>query len=140
MKIGFSLSQCIQDIYDGKVEESEVFLIQTGTLIKDSSYIRRMIQEYIWDGRMGGDLDKLTEIATKLYLTGKLYEPRAAHHRPTSINWGENWAQLIAPVDTMDENVKKAYQNLLMLQKLAVEKVATLPEHLKNDKAINDNF
>lgn len=143
MKIGFSLSACVMDIYEGKVAIEDVFLIQSGTKIEDTSieYVSKIVQAYAWDGRMWGDNDATTKIMRDLLISGRVYQPRVVNHRPVPVAFNEHWADLAPTTLSTDENVKAAWNNYQLIMRLAIEDKPVMPQHLvpsDNTKVANE--
>lgn len=123
MKIGFSFGRCLRDIVKGLVDYDDVFLIVSRTAISDSSYIDDMVEEYLYreDYLMGLDADQCREIALKLFLSGKLYQPRLQGHRVSLVSESALWMDLSPTImddSQKSEQVKAAWRNYQLALKM----------------------
>ncbi len=112
MKIGLSLSRCIRDIYEGKVDLDDVLVIvaRTNCSNDDTSW------NELWDGyrqRFGlsnpewihipaEDEPKMREIYSNLFITGKLHQPRQFGSHPPRLPY--YWLDTFAPEDETRNN------------------------------------
>jgi len=106
MKIGFSFGRCIRDIVKGIVDYDDVYLIVSRTLIHDSSHVDDVIAEYLFRPEYLSGLDEgqCYDIGRKLYLSGKLFQPRVMGHYPRSIAEDAVWMDLSPCLLGQDEN------------------------------------
>lgn len=129
MKIGFSFGRCLRDIVNGTVDYDDVYLIVSRTLIQDSTHVEGVVEEYLFrpDYLMGLDEAKCYEIGQKLYLDGKLYQPRKYGHHPRMVAAEALWMDLAPCIlgpdtDGMDphhaEQVVKAWKNYQLALKM----------------------
>jgi len=100
MKIGLSLSRCMRDIFEKKVDIDDVLVIIARTDV-DPGNDEHWSQ--IWEGYLYGGLSKpewegledheeeMRELATALYDNGKIHQPRqfGAHPRRMPYYWLE---------------------------------------------------
>jgi len=143
MKIGFSFGRCVRDIVNGSVPYEDVYLIVTRTLIHDSTQVDGVIEEYLWrpEYLQGLDEGQCYEVAQKLFLGGKLYQPRKYGFNPRMVAENAVWMDLapciLGPdVDGMDphhaEQVVKAWKNYQLALKMTSLK--RFPDiNLRND-------
>lgn len=134
MKVGLSLSRCIRDIYEGKVDIDDVLVLITRT-----DFDPTIDEQWsnIWKGYSGGrnlgsfwsnpewhgipeeDEDKLRSICLMLYNDGKIHQPRkfGAHPRRRP----EIWLETVLPSSELDSNpaAKKAWEHFQTVAGLA---------------------
>lgn len=123
MKIGFSFGRCIRDIVKGVVVYEDVFLIVAQTAIRDSSYIEDVVDEYLHrpDYLMGLDAGQCYDVAQKLYLEGKIYQPRLNGHRSRHIIEDAVWMDIMPTItgeDAQSEQVVQAWKNYQLALKM----------------------
>jgi len=73
--IGISLSQCVMDIMNGRVQLEDVAMVKTSTLLDSSESWERMIftyRRYYWSA----DPDKGEAIARELKASDRIDQPR----------------------------------------------------------------
>lgn len=93
MKIGFSLGRCVRDIVDGKVSIDDVAFIIAATNIHDVEHLTHVIDSYLGfhDYLLGRDRRQCIDVATKLWNTNRILQPRrqgmARHAQPESSIW-----------------------------------------------------
>jgi len=144
MKIGLSLSRCVRDIFDGKVDISDVLLIIART---DFDPNNDKQWKSIWEGYGGGqtmgspwsmpewadypaeDEEKFREIALELYNTGRIHQPRQFGGSPQRFPYF--WLEVLLPNDEIKKNpaIKKAWEQFQIISGLS-----------NNPKLVNDNF
>ena len=79
--IGLSLSWCVKDIIEGKVELDEVEKIICGTRIENPQHFEQVCEHYCayyWEHNRG----RAVLIASKLFNSGKLDQPRVRGEEP----------------------------------------------------------
>ena len=94
-KVGRSLSFCVRDIVEGKVNISDVHRIQAGTKISSEEILARVIEQYkksYW--RDNPDLAE--EVCRRLFREGKISQARLRKEHPEGSVEGSWW------VDTDD--------------------------------------
>ena len=126
MKIGLSLSRCLRDIYQGRVDSHDVLVIIARTLFdphNDEQW------KGIWDGYGGGgrfgspfsnpewmdipeeEEEAFRHLVTEMYDAGLIHQPRkfGAHPRRRS----EIWLETVLPSEELELNqaAKKAWDN-----------------------------
>jgi hypothetical protein len=113
MKIGFSFGRCIRDIVNGDIALDDVAFIIGATAIREEEQMLRVIEDYMYreDYLYGLDEAKCKEVATELYNTGRLLQPRLQgihrHKQPD----GAVWVDMFPTKPTVNEPVKKAWDN-----------------------------
>ena len=127
MKIGLSLSRCMRDIYDGKVDESDVLVIVARTDIdphNDNDW------NTIWEGYTNGGLsypewakykncyDDFRRLAIRLYDSGRIHQPRQFNAHPSRLPY--YWLDCVVPVDELEElpAVKAAWEQYVAVANL----------------------
>ena len=82
MLVGGSLSKCVIDIYDGKVDISQVLVINSGTCVDTVANVDKLFDSYCngsffghgpWEGY---DRDRLMSIVNELLFTGRWVQER----------------------------------------------------------------
>ena len=126
MKLGTSLSRCVKDIYNGKVDINDVVVIVART---DFDPEDDKQWSSIWNGYAGGagwgsahsqpewydipagDEQKLRDLCIALKKRGKLHQPRQFGAWPQRMN--EYWYDLVLTAETHQEDpaVEKAWRN-----------------------------
>lgn len=129
MKVGLSLSRCMLDIIEERVDYNDVIVIVTRT---DFDPRNDEHWDSIWKGYTGADFrsviawDKHTdkenqfrELALRLYNDGKLHQPRQFGAHPPRLPW--YWLDTFAPEEEVAKNpaVKKAWENYKILAGLS---------------------
>jgi hypothetical protein len=127
MKIGLSFSRCLRDIYEGKVDESDVLVIIARTDIdphNDNHW------DAVWDGYLYGGYSKpewsgykdcyddFRRLAIRLYDTGKLHQPRQFGAHPPRMPY--YWLDCVVPIEELEElpSVKQAWEHYQMVANL----------------------
>lgn len=127
MKIGLSLSRCVRDIFQGKVDESEVLVIITRTDINphnDNHW------NEIWEGYTQGgfshpewfdmisDNDDVRRLVIRLYDCGKIHQPRQFNAHPPRMPY--YWLDCVVPIEDIEElpAVKAAWEHYQILANL----------------------
>lgn len=133
MKIGLSLSRCVADIYEGKIDISEILVIIARTNFdpeQDDQF------DAIWQGyhhgggfshpewdRFGDEAyDDIRRICIMLKKEGKLHQPRQFGSRPPRLNY--IWLDTFAPYEEIADNpaTVKAWEKYKMLAGLTTKK------------------
>jgi hypothetical protein len=78
MKICFSFGRAVRDIVLEKVHFDDVYLVVSRTSMFDSTHVDDVIAHYLREPTylLGLDEGKCYDVGLKLYLSGKLYQPR----------------------------------------------------------------
>jgi hypothetical protein len=128
MKIGLSLSRCVKDIYEGKVEENDVLVIVARTSFNpfDDDQWEQVFTGYLHGGfshaewaDYGDKEEHIRKLVCNLYEDGKIHQPRlfGAHAPRLDYYWLECFIDdnddLIKPA------VKKAWDNYKIIAGLS---------------------
>jgi len=111
MKIGFSFGRCIRDIVNGEVDIDSVAFIIGATAIRDQEQMLRVIDDYMFRDEYlyGLDESKCKEVATQLYSSNKLLQPRLQgihrHMQPENAVW----VDMFPTVNSNNDAVKQAW-------------------------------
>ena len=84
MKIGLSLSLCIKDIIEGRVNQRDVAVIVAGTHAETDAQWASLIRSYQAD-TWQADPAKAAETVYMLRERGQIVQPRANGQTPTSL-------------------------------------------------------
>ena len=124
MKVGLSLSRCMRDIYEGRVEENDVLVIITRTDIdphNDDHW------NQIWDGYLYGGASNpewagleeqekgMRQLLINLYEDGKFHQPRQFGAYPPRMQY--YWLECVVPEYELSSNptALKAWEKYKML-------------------------
>lgn len=142
MKIGFSFGRCVRDIVNGMVDYDDVYLIVSRTLIQDSTHVDGVIEHYLNEPEylLGLDEGKCYDIGQKLYLDGKLYQPRKYGFNPRKVAQDAVWMDLMPclndPESLQSEQVIaawKQYQLALKMTSLQKYPSKDMADRLRDD-------
>ena len=90
--IGFSLSQCIRDILEGKVKEADVYALFTGTKFQTKADFQDVFDNYshtYWRDNP----KKAKAIFYRLLFAGKIFQARNFNCYPASIQGNRVWVE-----------------------------------------------
>ena len=133
MLFGTSLGGCLKSILTGQVSEDDVVLIITRTNCETIYDLLRVVESYFNDGNRfathatnydytGLDLDKLKNLAQRLWENGKIHQPRQFGHGNSFIHSDmsrENlWLELNPIRVNKNKIVVEAYEKYKMLDAL----------------------
>lgn len=106
MKIGLSLSRCVRDIVEGRVNIDDVLILITRT---DFDPTVQEQWENIWDGYQymnpewrGLDHDKTFEVVRELWDTGRIHQPRKFGARPQRLP--QYWLEAVLVSEDLEHN------------------------------------
>lgn len=134
MKVGTSLSRCVRDIFEGKIDIDDVLVVIART---DFDPEDNKHWTGIWAGYAGGsgagslwsapewssipaeDEQKVRDICITLKKRGKLHQPRQYGAYPPRLS--EYWYDVILTADVVDNNpaAKKAWENYKLIAGLS---------------------
>ena len=89
--IGLSLSFCVRDILDGKVELDDVEKIIAGTRIHNEQDLEQVVESYMdwyWNHN-----PRALAIVAELFRSGRLEQPRCQGKNPPNISDG-HWKEV----------------------------------------------
>ena len=140
MYIGTSLGGCLVSLMNNEVSEDEVMFIVTRTFCPDYDAFIQVVQQYHAEGNPNarnpaqyglGDynLTKVTDLATRLYFSGRIHQPRvfddagrtAGHYYPYNhpAKLGQGlWMQVVPTNDNSTPAVVEAWEKYKMLDNL----------------------
>jgi len=118
MLIGFSISRCISDIMEDKVDPDDILLI-IGRTYFDLDSIDQLITEYQHMGPWYDyDKDKLKNILTTLWKSGKIHQPRRFGVQPPSMPRSKIWMRVILDQKDMPKPAQDAWDKFIVLASL----------------------
>ncbi len=128
MKVGLSLSRCIRDIYEGKVDIDDVLVVIARTDFDpyDESHWQGIWQGYLYGGLshpewagLDDHEDDVRNVCQVLYDRGKLHQPRQFNAHPPRMPY--YWLDTFAPEEEIATNptVQKAWDKYKMLAGLS---------------------
>jgi len=106
MKIGLSLSRCVRDIVEGRVDIFDVLV-----LIARTDFDPTVEEQWkdIWDGYnslnpewYGLDHDNVKNVVLQLWDLGKIHQPRKFGSRP--LRRREYWLEAVLPGEELERN------------------------------------
>lgn len=134
MLIGTSFGGCLKSILSGEVSEDDVLLIITRTQVNDLEGIINLAERYYREGNKYAaaytnyefdesiDLEAVKALAAKLYLSGKIHQPRMYEHGPGFLHPEMSRAALWMEVNPIGLNdnpaVVEAYEKYRVLDAL----------------------
>jgi hypothetical protein len=133
-RIGLSLGGCLTSIMRGEVSEDDVMFIVTRTDCPDFSRYIQVVEQYHAQGNpysrnsdqyeMGDfPLEKVTDLATRLYQQGKIHQPRVfadtsgTYRHPAEYGDGL-WMEVAPSNRNTTPAVVEAYEKYKMLDRL----------------------
>jgi hypothetical protein len=122
LKVGLSLSRCMRDIFEKKVDIDDVLVIVARTDVDPNNDDH---WKQIWDGYLYGGLShpewagledheqEMREILIDLYEDGKLHQPRQFGAHPRRMPYF--WLECVVPQDEMNPAQQKAWDNYKLI-------------------------
>lgn len=119
MLIGFSISKCIADIMEGKVDPDNILII-IGRTYFDLDNADELIAGYqsSYGPWYDYDKDKLKNILTKLWREGKIHQPRQYGTQPPAMPRAKVWAQIIYDQKDMPKAAQEAWDKFIVIASL----------------------
>jgi hypothetical protein len=140
MYIGTSLGGCLNSLMANEVSEEDVMFIVTRTLCPNYETFMQVVEQYYAEGTpitrstysyslSEYDLTKVKELATRLYFSGRIHQPRVfdnegrkeGHHyqynHPARLGQGL-WMQVVPTNDNTTPAVVDAWEKYKMLDNL----------------------
>jgi hypothetical protein len=126
MKVGLSLSRCMRDILENRVDIHDVLVIVARTDVdphNDSHWSQ------IWEGYLYGGLSRpewagledrerdMHELLVELYESGKLHQPRQFGAHPPRMPY--HWLECVVPQEDHTPAQQKAWDNYLLITDLS---------------------
>ena len=126
MKVGLSLSRCLRDVYEGRVEENDVLVIIARTNLDphDNEHWQN-----IWDGYLFGGLshpewagledheEGMRKLLCEMYDDGKIHQPRQFKAHPARLPY--YWLECFVPNDEASSAVKAAWDQYKVIAGLS---------------------
>lgn len=119
MLIGFSISKCIADIMEGKVDPDDVLII-IGRTDFDLTNIDQLLDGYINHRGPWYDFDraKVKELLLRLWHKGKIHQPRQFGTQPPAMPRAKVWAQIIYDQKDMPKAAQEAWDKFIVIASL----------------------
>jgi hypothetical protein len=140
MYVGTSLGGCLNSLMANEVSEEDVMFIVTRTLCPNYETFMQVVEQYHAEGTPVSrttysysltdyDLTKVKELATRLYYSGRIHQPRVfdnegrkeGHHyqynHPARLGQGL-WMQVVPTNDNTTPAVVDAWEKYKMLDNL----------------------
>lgn len=123
MKIGLSLSRCVSDIVEGRVDIRDVLVLIART---DFNPHDEKQWESIWHGYnsvnpewYGLEHDAVRDVVFELWDSGKIHQPRQFGVRP--LRRREYWLEAVLPSEELERNpaAKEAWDRFQIVAGLA---------------------
>lgn len=129
MKVGLSLSRCVRDIFEGRVDFRDVLVVVSRTDFHPDNdnhwqqiwqgYLHGGVSNPVWHG-LDDHEEEIREICQRLYESGKLHQPRQfGSSNRFSADYA--WLDTIIPEEDLEEKpaVKKAWDQYKILAGLS---------------------
>ena len=122
MKIGLSLSRCVRDIVEGRVDIEDVLVLITRT---DFNPHKEGQWENIWNGYQrlnpewyGLEHDNVRDVVFELWDSGRIHQPRQYGSYPTRRR--EYWLEAVLPDSELERNpaAKEAWDRFQVISGL----------------------
>ena len=119
MLIGFSISRCIADIMEGKINSDDVLLI-IGRTYFDIESMDTLIDGYQNHRGPWYDYDKqkLKGLLTTFWYEGKIHQPRKFGTQPPSMPRSKVWMRVILEQTDMPKAAQEAWDRFIVLASL----------------------
>ena len=128
MKVGLSLSRCMRDVYEGRVEENDVLVIVARTDVDphNESHWNSLWQGYLYGGMSNPEWagledheEGMRQLLINLYEDGKLHQPRQFGAYPARMPY--YWLECSVPDNELLDKpaVKKAWDNYKVIAGLS---------------------
>ena len=116
MLIGLSISRCITDIMEQKINPDDVLLIigRTDFYLEHLDTLIDQYQTYRGDW-YDFDRNDLKGILTRLYTEGKIHQPRQFGAYPHSASRGKHWLRVMLEPQDLSESAQKAWDRYVLL-------------------------
>jgi len=119
MLIGFSISKCISDIMEDRIDPDEVLLI-IGRTHFNIQTMDNLLDEYMtprgpW---YHYDRKKVKSLLTTFWYQGKIHQPRHFGIQPPSMPRSKVWAQIMYDQKDMPKAAQEAWDRFILLASL----------------------
>ena len=119
MLIGFSISKCIADIMEHKVDPDDVLVI-IGRTDFNIQNIDSLLDEYInhrgpW---YDYDRDRVKDLLISFWYQGKIHQPRHFGTQPPAMPRAKVWAQIIYDQKDMPKAAQEAWDKFIVIASL----------------------
>ena len=106
----------------GKVKIEDVIVIVAGTLIETRDQVEVIVQNYMYraDYLLGLDEKECLAVASHLWDTGKIHQPRMNGTRRSSIPADCVWADVLPSPATSNASLQEAWDHYRLLVDLTV--------------------
>ena len=119
MLIGFSMSKCITDIMEKKINPDDVLLI-IGRTDFELEHIDELIDQYQAYRGDWYDFDRseLKKLITDFYTEGKIHQPRQFGVNPRSAPRGRHWMRVLYEPQDLSQQAQQAWDRYVLLASL----------------------
>jgi hypothetical protein len=126
MKVGLSLSRCVRDIYEGKVDMQDVLVVIARTDFDpyNDAHWGGIWQGYLYGGMSNPEWEGLEDheegmrkVCTDLLDSGKFHQPRKFGAHPQRMSY--YWLECIVPEQEHNPAQQKAWDNYKMITGLS---------------------
>lgn len=119
MLIGLSMSKCITDIMEKKINPDDVMLI-IGRTDFNLEQIDEMIDQYQSYRGDWYDFDRteLKKLIATLYKDGRIHQPRQFGAYPMPSGRGKHWMRVLYEPQYLSEQAQKAWDRYVLLASL----------------------
>lgn len=126
MKIGLSLSRCLRDVWEGRVEENDVLVIISRTDIDPHNDAH---WNNIWEGYLYGGMSNpewagmeehkegMRKLLCEMYDDGKIHQPRQFKAHPARLPY--YWLECFIPDNEAPSAVKAAWDQYKVIAGLS---------------------
>lgn len=116
MLIGLSISKCVADMMEHKVNPDDVMLIIGGTdfRLENIDSMINVYKNHIW---YDYDRDKIKQLLTQFYKEGRIHQPRQFGHDPQPAYRG-HWYRVVLEPKDLSESAQKAWDRFVILASL----------------------
>lgn len=119
MLIGLSISKCITDLMEKKINPEDVLLIigRTDFNLEQIDTLIDQYQSYRGDW-YDFDRDDLKDLLATFYKQGKIHQPRQFGAYPRSAPRGKHWMRVLFEPQDLSEQAQKAWDRYVLLASL----------------------
>ena len=123
MKIGFSFNHCMRDILEGRVLLEDVLLLVTSTRFENLLDMEKVVDDYRLHEWYDLDRTELVTIATHLYTTGRIHQPRTFGTYRTQIMSEYAWVDLVPTSLENHPTVRDAWEQYRLVLRIINEEI-----------------